>query len=245
VSRDGVGVPYPWSRAMAGCGSSVALALSSTCPAAIPVVRSALAWQLWAWERRNPPGSRSEPEPPLLSARQADHRSRPSGWMPLGELASAQPQDDSTKRDRDDHRSRREWGHSHVRHPCSFVVPGPPWVVWSVFAVVYLVCAPGALWKGQPGTAAPYLAFSCCWGAVAWLSRKSGVELTAESVVVRRLSRRRIAWSHVQAVVCHKSSGGSSAVRLLLQDGKPVKLPAPGGTDAAAFERDFHNIDAW
>ena len=83
------------------------------------------------------------------------------------------------------------------------------------------------------------------WGALAWLSRKSGVELTPESVVVRRLRRRRIAWSHVQAVVRHKSSGGTSAVRLLLQNGKPVKLPAPGGNGAAAFERDFQIIDAW
>jgi len=63
-------------------------------------------------------------------------------------------------------------------------------------------------------------------------------------VVVRRLSRRS-AWSHVQAVVGHKSSGGWSAVRHLLQDGKQIKLPAPGGTDAAAFERDFQIIDAW
>ena len=51
------------------------------------------------------------------------------------------------------------------RTPAPPLFPGPPWVVWSVFAVVYLVCAAGALWKGQPGTAAPYLAFSCGWGA--------------------------------------------------------------------------------
>jgi len=123
--------------------------------------------------------------------------------------------------------------------------PGAPWWMWPVFAVVWLVCAAGALWKGQQGTAATYLAFSCCWGALAWLSRKSGVELTPESVIVRRLSRRTIAWSHVQAVVRHKSSGGTSAVRLLLQDGKLIKLPAPGGNGAAAFERDFQIIDAW
>ena len=48
---------------------------------------------------------------------------RPSGWMPLGELASAQPQDDWTERDRDDHRRRRVRGHSHVPHPCSSVGP--------------------------------------------------------------------------------------------------------------------------
>ena len=46
-------------------------------------------------------------------------------------------------------------------------------------------------------------------------------------------------------MVRHKSSGSWSAVRLLLQDGKLVKLPAPGGTDADAFERDFQIIDAW
>jgi hypothetical protein len=107
---------------------------------------------------------------------------------------------------------------------------------------LFLLLAP---WKGQPGTAATYVVFSCCWGALAWLSRKSGVKLTPESVIVRRLSRRRIAWSHVQAVVRHKSSGSWSSVRLLLRDGKQVKLPAPGGTDAVAFERDFQIIDAW
>jgi hypothetical protein len=115
----------------------------------------------------------------------------------------------------------------------------------SVFALIYLVCIAGALWKGQPRTAAPYLAFSRYWGAVAWLSRKSGVELTPEAVIVRRLSRRTIAWSQVQAVVRHKSSGGTSAVRLILQNGRPAKLPAPGGNGAAAFERDFQIIDAW
>jgi hypothetical protein len=136
-------------------------------------------------------------------------------------------------------------GRVTFRTPRPPLSPGPPWVGWSVFAVVWLVSSAGALWKGQPGTAAPYLALSCGWGALAWLSRTSGVELTPESVIVRRLRRRRIAWSHVQAVVRHKSSGGWSAVRLLLKDGKPVKLPAPEGTDAAAFERDFRIIDAW
>jgi hypothetical protein len=46
-------------------------------------------------------------------------------------------------------------------------------------------------------------------------------------------------------VVRHKTSGGWSSVRLLFQDGKPVKLPAPGGTDAAAFERHLQIIDWW
>jgi hypothetical protein len=131
------------------------------------------------------------------------------------------------------------------RTPAPALSPAPSWVMWSVFAVVWLVSSAGALWKNQPGTAATYLTFSCCWGGLAWSSRRSGVELTPESVVVRRLSRRRIAWSHVQAVVRHKSSGSWSSVRLLLQDGKQVKLPAPGGTDAPAFERDFQIIDAW
>jgi hypothetical protein len=136
-------------------------------------------------------------------------------------------------------------GRVTFRTPGPLLAPGPPWAMWSFFAVVWLVCAVGHLWKGQPGTATPDLAWSCAWVALAWLSRTSGVELTPESVVVRRLRRRRIAWSHVQAVVRHKSSGGTSAVRLLLQDGRPVKLPAPGGNDAAAFERDFQLIDAW
>ena len=131
------------------------------------------------------------------------------------------------------------------RTPAPLLAPGPPWAMWAVFAVAWLACSAGALWKGEPGTAAPYLALSCGWGALAWLSRKLGVELTPESAVVRRLRRRRIAWSQVQAVVRHKSSGSGSSVRLLLQDGKQVKLPAPGGNGAAAFERDFQLIDAW
>jgi len=72
-------------------------------------------------------------------------------------------------------------GNSHVLHPFSCVASAPSWVMWSVFAVAWFVSAAGALWKGQPGTAAPYLALSCCWGALAWLSRKSGVELTPVS----------------------------------------------------------------
>src|ERR1019366_1026513 len=51
----------------------------------------------------------------------------------------------------------------------TFRTPGPLWAMWSVFAVGFFVVAIGALWKGQPGTAAPYLALSCCWAAVAWL----------------------------------------------------------------------------
>jgi hypothetical protein len=131
------------------------------------------------------------------------------------------------------------------RTPVPQLAPAHAWVMDAVFAVLWLVPSAGALWKGQPGIAATYLVFGCCWGALAWLSWKSGVELTSGSVVVRRLSQRRIAWSQVQGVVRHKTSGNWSSVRLLLQDGKQVKLPAPGGTDALAFERDFQIIDAW
>jgi hypothetical protein len=131
------------------------------------------------------------------------------------------------------------------RTPVPQLAPAHTWVMAAVFAVLWLVLSAGVLWKGQPGTAATYLAFGCCWGGLAWLSRKSGVELTPESAIVRRLSRRTIAWSHVQGVVRHKTSSNWPSVRLLLQDGKQVKLPAPGGTDALAFERDFRIIDAW
>lgn len=128
----------------------------------------------------------------------------------------------------------------------TFRTPGRPgWALSLFFAVGFLVFAVGALRRGQPATAAPYLAVSCGWGALVWLSRRPGVELTPESVVVRRLRRRTIAWSRVQEVVRHKDSGGTSAVRLLLGDGKKVTLPAPGGDGGAAFERDFQIIDSW
>lgn len=92
-------------------------------------------------------------------------------------------------------------GTARFRIPAPPLSPGPLWWMWSVFAVVWFVCAAGAMSKGQPVPAATYLAFSCCWGALAWLARKSGVWLTPESVIVRRLSRRTIVWSHVQAGV--------------------------------------------
>ena len=47
---------------------------------------------------------------------------RPSDGLSLGEPASAHPQDASTERDRDDHRRRRERGHSLVPHPWSRVM---------------------------------------------------------------------------------------------------------------------------
>jgi hypothetical protein len=106
-------------------------------------------------------------------------------------------------------------GRVTFRTPRPPLSPGPPWVGWSVFAVVWLVSSPGALWKGQPETAATYLALSCCWGALAWLSRKSGVELTPESVIVRRLSLAE------NCVVARTSSGPPQ------EFGRLVRGPAP------------------
>jgi len=63
VSRDGVGVPYHWSRAMVGCGTSVALALSSTAQrqksAFITVLRSAFNQEADVAWHRAPSSSRS------------------------------------------------------------------------------------------------------------------------------------------------------------------------------------------
>jgi len=133
--------------------------------------------------------------------------------MPFGELASDHPPDDSTERDRDDHRRRREWGHSHVPHPCSF--PGS-----SVGDGV-------GLCRG--------LACLCCWRTVEGPARESrdlsGLRLLLGCVGMvvaevwrradSRVSHRPPPEPAENCVVARTSSGPSQEL------GRHVNGPAP------------------
>ena len=74
-----------------------------------------------------------------------------------------------------------------------------------------------------------------------------GVDLTPESANLRGIRRRSIPWQEVQAVLRYEQTG-SSMVRLILENGKPVTLRAPArlwGLGGAAYDRDFHRIGQW
>jgi hypothetical protein len=74
-----------------------------------------------------------------------------------------------------------------------------------------------------------------------------GVDLKPEAAILRGFRRRTIAWQEVQAVLRFEQLG-SSRVRLILENGKPVMLRAPRrewGLGGAAFDRDFHRIGQW
>lgn len=71
-----------------------------------------------------------------------------------------------------------------------------------------------------------------------------GVDLTPESANLRGIRRRSIPWQEVQAVVRYGPSG-SLMVKLILEDGKHVRVPAPRGVwgfGGAGFDRDFERI---
>jgi hypothetical protein len=94
------------------------------------------------------------------------------------------------------------------------------------------------------------LSLFCMWGLVVAVSLWGltwGVGLTPESANVRWIRRRSIPWQEVQAVLRYEQTG-SSMVRLILENGKPVTLRAPArlwGLGGAAYDRDFHRIGQW
>jgi len=94
------------------------------------------------------------------------------------------------------------------------------------------------------------LGLRCTWvllaGTILW-GMTCGVDLTPESANIRGFRRRSIPWREVQAVVRYEQVG-SKSVRLILENGKPVKLRAPArllGLGGAAYDRDFHRIGQW
>lgn len=122
------------------------------------------------------------------------------------------------------------------------------WVSMFVSAGVWLAIASVELWLvARPLLALLTLATGCLWLAAGLLIRSFGVDLTPGSAVVRGLRRRSVPWSQVQAVVQHQAKGTWS-VRLILESGQPLTLPAPtawGGFGGPGYERDFHRIGQW
>jgi hypothetical protein len=94
------------------------------------------------------------------------------------------------------------------------------------------------------------LGLKCMWVLLVALTLWGmtwGVDLTPESANVRGIRRRSIPWREVQAVMRYEQLG-STTVRLILENGKPVTLRAPArlwGLGGAAYDRDFHQIGQW
>ena len=84
-----------------------------------------------------------------------------------------------------------------------------------------------SLIKGPRWAALPWLAFGCCFVALGLVRRATGVDLTPEVAVVCHHGRQSIPWSKVQAVTNHVNSKGASAVWLVFENGKRVKLRYP------------------
>jgi hypothetical protein len=84
-------------------------------------------------------------------------------------------------------------------------------------------------------------------GATALWNLTLGVDLTPETVNLRGFRRRSISWEQVQAVIRHEELG-QRTVRLILENGKTVRLRAPisvWGMGRPAYEQNFHRIGQW
>lgn len=78
--------------------------------------------------------------------------------------------------------------------------------------------------------------------------RTSGIDLTPEFAIVPTLRRRRVRWLDVQAVVRHKNSNGTSAVRLILANGELVTLRyrmTLWRKGDAQYEQNLQRIEQW
>jgi len=100
------------------------------------------------------------------------------------------------------------------------------WMQPFVFGGIWLVFAIGWVTIDQPFFAVCWLVLGCASIVKAVKLRTMGVDLTPESANVRGVRRRCIPWKDVQAVVHHRRQG-TWGVRLVLESGKPVRLPAP------------------
>jgi len=127
--------------------------------------------------------------------------------------------------------------------------PGRRWT-WFFAQGWFLLALSLVSWLTQGGHwfNVPWLVLSCGNIAILFLLRTFGVDLTPESAVVRGWRRRSVPWRAVQAVVSHKTSKGTSVVRLILEKNALVTLPAStslGRKDDAHYERDFNRIYQW
>jgi hypothetical protein len=121
--------------------------------------------------------------------------------------------------------------------------------------VLLTLLSPGVLFNNptfvdDPLGQALTLGLRCTWvlfiALILW-GLTWGVDLTSESANVRGFRRRSIPWREVQAVLRYEQLG-STTVRFILENGKPITLRAPArlwGLGGAAYERDFHQIGQW
>jgi len=128
--------------------------------------------------------------------------------------------------------------------------------VAKMWAWSCLVSAIDNLLTGQHWSAFVFLVSSCAGIAGALLIRTQGVDLTPECADIRgpaRLrrpfgpSRRGVPWSEVQAVVRARFSSWQG-VRLVLESGEVVSLPAPTTRwrfGVAKYERNLDRINQW
>jgi hypothetical protein len=121
------------------------------------------------------------------------------------------------------------------------------WVQTLVFGGIWLAFAIGWAGIGRPFFALCWLVLGCASIGKAFWVRTMGVDLTPESANVRGVRRRSVPWKDVQALVHHRGQG-TWVVRLILESGKPVMLPAPttwSGFGRTRYEQDFHRIGQW
>jgi hypothetical protein len=128
---------------------------------------------------------------------------------------------------------------------------GPVVLSWkSSFAgtLCGLLFAAQILARGKPWIALPWLVLVCVSIVLPFWVRSLGVDLTPEAAVIHGRHRRRVPWLQVQSVVSQVNSNGTSAVRLILENGEQVTLPFPKTLwrkGDARYEVDLQRIDQW
>ena len=121
------------------------------------------------------------------------------------------------------------------------------WMHLFVFGGIWLVFAIFWATTDRHFFALSWLVLGCASIVKALSLRTMGVDLMPESANVRGVRGRSVSWKDVQAVVRHRRQG-TWGVRLILESGKPVRLPAPttwSGFGGAQYEQDFHRIGQW
>jgi hypothetical protein len=122
------------------------------------------------------------------------------------------------------------------------------WIWYFVVGGFFLGSAAFAVAGGRALFVLLYLGLAFSNVSLGLVIRTSGVDLTPEFAIVPTLRRRRVRWLDVQAVVSHKNSNGTSAVRLILANGEPVTLRYPRTlwrNGDAQYEHDFQRIEQW
>jgi len=128
---------------------------------------------------------------------------------------------------------------------------GPVLLSWKqnlVGTLCGLLFTAWLLVEGKPWSSLLYLALTCVGVVLQFVLRTLGVDLTPEAAVIHGRRRRRVPWLQVQSVVNHVNTNGTSAVRLILENGEAVTLPFPKTLwrkGDAQYEHDFQRIEQW